>query len=276
MSSWQALIGSLPFEWAQFAFMQNALLAVLIVAPLFALLGCMVINSQMAFFSDAMGHAALTGVAIGVLAGLADPLWAMICFALALTLLISWLRHHSAASIDTVIGLTMSLAVALGVVLLSRGGGFARYTSYLVGDILTISAVEIRRLLILLGGVLVLWVIFFNRMFFVSLNATLARSRAIRVGFMETLFAMIVALVVTVSIPWVGLLVINALLIVPAAAARNLARNMPQYIWGAVAISLASGMAGLVASFYWDTAAGATIVLFAMGCFVLSLCCRRR
>ncbi|MCG2679177.1 MAG: metal ABC transporter permease [Kiritimatiellae bacterium] len=276
MTAWYGIAGYLPFEWAQFTFMQNALLAVIIVAPLFALLGCLVISNQMAFFSDAIGHAALTGIAIGALAGLADPFWAMIGFALVLTLLVSLLRRYSAVSTDTVIGLMMAFAVALGVVLLSRGGGFARYSRFLVGDILTITPAEIGRLLVLLAGVVVVWITLFNRFFFISLNQALARSRGIRVGLMETLFAMIVALGVTVSIPWVGLLVINALLIVPAAAARNAARNMPQYILGSVGISLLSGIAGLIASYYWNTATGATIVLFAMACFVLSFLIRRR
>ncbi len=276
MSAWYWITGYLPFEWAQFTFMQNALLAVIIVTPLFAFLGCMVISNQMAFFSDAIGHAALTGIAIGALAGLADPLWAMIGFALAMTLLVSFLRRYSAVSTDAVIGLMMAFAVALGVVLLSRGGGFARYSRYLVGDILTITPAEIGRLLVLLTLVVGVWIALFNRIFFISLNPALARSRGIRVGVLETLFAAIVALGVTVSIPWVGLLVINALLIVPAAFSRNLARNMPQYILGAVGISLLSGIAGLVVSYYWNTATGATIVLCAMAFFAVSLVFRRR
>ncbi len=276
MTAWHWIVDHIPFEWAQFAFMQNALLAVLIVTPLFAFLGCMVINNQMAFFSDAIGHAALTGIAIGALAGLADPLWAMIGFALAMTLLVALLRRYSAIATDAVIGLMMAFAVALGVVLLSRGGGFARYSRYLIGDILTITPAEIARLLVLLALVVGVWIALFNRMFFVSLSPALARSRGLRVGALETLFAAIVALGVTVAIPWVGLLVINALLIVPAAAARNIARNMPQYILGAVGISLLSGIVGLVASYYWNTATGATIVLCAMAFFAVSLVFRRR
>jgi len=90
-------------------------------------------------FSDAIGHAALTGIAIGALAGLADPLWAMLAFATLLAILVSVLRRCSSASTDTIIGLMMAFAVALGVVLLSRGGGFARYSRYLIGDLLTIT-----------------------------------------------------------------------------------------------------------------------------------------
>ena len=256
--------------------MQNALLAVILIAPLFALIGCLVISNQMAFFSDAIGHAALTGIAIGALAGLADPLWAMLAFAIVLALLVSVMRRYSSASTDTIIGLTMAFAVALGVVLLSRGGGFARYSRYLIGDLLTIAPFEILRLALLLAIVAGVWLAFFNPLFLAGLNRSLARARGFPVWRLEAFFAVIVALVVTVTILWVGLLVINALLIVPAAAARNMARTMTAYVLGAVAISLLAGVLGLISSFYWGTATGATIVLWAMGFFILSLAFRRR
>ena len=276
MNAWHTLIGQMPFEWAQYAFMHNALLAVILVSPLFALLGCMVINNQMAFFSEAIGHAALTGIAIGVLAGLGNPLWSMIVVAVLLAFAITLLRHRSAASADTIIGLVMSFAVALGVVLLSRGGGFAKYSRYLIGDILTITPAEIAGVAALLAVIVGVWLVFFNRISLTFLNRSLAKSRGINVWLVEGLFAAAVALVVTVSIPWIGLLVINSLLILPAAAARNMARNTAQYHAFALAISFASGILGLIGSYYWNTASGATIVLFAMAFFVISLVLRRR
>ena len=271
MEFWQSLAGALPFDWARFVFMQNALLAVLLISPLFALLGCMVVQNQMSFFSEAVGHAALTGIAVGVMLGLGEPLWAMLGVAVLLGLAVSAMRRWSAASTDTVIGLTMAFTVALGVALLSRGGNFAKYTRFLVGDVLTITPGEIARLAVTLGAVAALWVAGFNRLFLVSLNRSIARSRGMPVWLVETLFAVVVALAVTVSIQWVGLLVINSLLILPAATARNLARDVPRYVALAVVLSLFSGVAGLVISFYAGTATGATMVLVAMGCFVLSV-----
>jgi zinc transport system permease protein len=275
MNAWSAWVGALPFEWASYAFMQNALLAVLLMAPLFALLGCLVINNQMAFFSEAMGHSAFTGLAIGVLVGLQEPTLAVAGFAVLLALVISGVRRWSAVSTDTAIALVMAVVVALGVVLLSRGGGFARFSRYLIGDILTITPHEILRLAVLLGSVLVLWGVFFNAVFFVSLNRSLAVSRGLPVGLIETLFAIVVAVVVAVSIPWVGLLVINSMIILPAAAARNLARSTRGYVLGAVAVSLVSGVAGLVSSYYWSTATGASIVLWAGVLFAATLVARR-
>jgi zinc transport system permease protein len=228
----------------------------------------------MAFYSDAIGHAALTGVAIGVILGVGDPLWAMIGFAVLLALGITAMRRCSAAATDTAIGVTMALTMALGVVLLSRGGGFARYARYLIGDVLTVTPAEIRRMGVLAAGVLVAWGFLFNRIFFVTVNRSLARSRGMRVWAIEALFAALVAVVVTVCIPWVGLLVVNSLFILPAAAARNVARNTPAYYALALVLSLLSGVLGLIGSFYWGTAAGATIVLFAAGFFLLTMALR--
>jgi zinc transport system permease protein len=276
MSLWHTLLLNLPFEWAQYDFMHNALLAVLLVSPLLALLGCLVINNQMAFFSEAMGHSALTGLALGALLGIADPTATIVGFAVVLAVAMVLMRRTSAVPPDTSIALVMAFVVALGVVLLSRGGGFARYSRYLIGDILTITPGELGILAVVSGGVAVMWVFLFNALFFVSLNRSLAASRGFPAGVLEAVFSVLVAVVVSVSIPWVGLLVINSMLILPAATARNLARNTRGYVLGAVAVSLLSGVIGLVCSYYWNTATGATIVLWACGFFALSLVLRRR
>lgn len=262
---------NLPFEWAQYRFMLNALLAVLLVTPLFGILGTMVVNNKMAFFSDAIGHSALTGIAIGVLLGMQDKLAAMLVFAILLALGISLVKAKGNSSPDTIIGVFSSTAVALGIVILSRGSGFGDYMNFLIGDLLRISPQQILMLLVVLGIVLVFWVLCFNPLLLVSINPSLARSRGINVRAIEIVFSVIMAIVVTISIQWVGILIINSLLVLPAAAARNLAVNMRQYHVIALIIALLSGISGLIFSYYWDTATGATIVLFASIFFVLSL-----
>jgi len=276
MSFWHQMTGLLPFEWAKFAFMQNALLAALLASLLLGVLGTMVISRQMAFFSDAIGHAALTGVAIGALLGLGDPLWAMLVFSALLALSFSFLRQRTKASADTVIGLIMSFAVALGIVILSRRGGFSRYSQYLIGDILSVGPADIAKLLILLLAVAGFWMFYFNKIMLLSLSPSLAKSRRINTGLAEAAFSVMTALVVTVSIQWVGLLVINALLILPAAAARNLAGNMKQYLWLSAGFGLAASLTGLIASYYWATASGATMVLAAMAIYLATLPFKRR
>jgi zinc transport system permease protein len=271
MNAWTSLVSSLPFEWTQFTFMHNALLAVLIVSPLFAFLGCMVVNNQMAFFSDAIGHSALTGIAIGVVIGVADPLWSMVLFALLLAIGITTLRRYSAASGDTVIGIVMSFTVALGIVILSRGGGFNRYSRYLIGDLLSITPSDIIMLFIVIMVFMIVWILFFNRILLVSINTSLARSRKIPVWITQGVFAIITALIVTLSIQWVGILVINALIILPATASRNIARSIKEYLWFSALLSVIAGVSGLLTSYYLSTATGATIVLFSMVLYVCAL-----
>lgn len=275
MNVWETAWSLAPWSWAQYDFMRVALLGALVMAPLFALLGCVVVNHRMAFFSEAVGHAALTGIAIGVLAGLANPLGAMLLFATLLALAVTLLRRWSAASSDTIIGLLMAAAVALGVVLLSRGGGFAKYTPYLVGDILTLTYADVGGLALLLLLVLAGWVWGYNRLFMVGVCRTLARSRGIAPDATEAVFTLLVALAVTVSLQWVGLLVINAMLLLPAAAARNLARSASSYVGAAVALAVISSLAGLLLSYYANTAAGATMALVAAGLYAVSLVFRR-
>lgn len=270
-----ALQWLLPFQWMHYHFMQNALLGVILVCPLFGLMGTMVVNNRMAFFSDAIGHSALTGIALGVLLGMRDPLGAMIAFSILLALGISLIQQTARSSPDTIIGVFSSTAVALGIVILSRGGGFARYSNYLIGDLLSIQEREIFLLLGVLAIVLIFWLVFFNRLLLVSINSTLARSRGAKVHALEIAFSLLLALVVTVCIQWVGILIISSLLILPAAASRNLAANMRQYHVLSLIIALISGISGLILSYYWDTASGGTIVLCAAVIFFFTVLFRQ-
>jgi len=271
MSAVYSLIDTLlPFEWTEFGYMKNALIAVLIITPLFGLVGTMIVNNKMSFFSDALGHSALTGIAIGVLMGIDNYVISMMGFALLFALCISAVMDSGASSADTIIGVFSSTGLALGVVLLSASGGFAKYSGYLIGDILTVQPEEIGLLLIILAAVVIIWVLFFNRYLLTSINADLAASKGIRVRLMEKIFVVIVAVIVTVTIKWVGILIINSLLVLPAAAARNLAKSMRSYHITAILISLFSGVSGLIFSYYWGTAAGGTIVLVAAVLFFLS------
>lgn len=261
----------LPFSWVNYTFMQNALLAIVLITPLFGILGTMIVNNKMAFFSDAIGHSALTGIAIGVLLGFHDPLWAMLAFAIILAIGISMVKETTTSSSDTIIGVFSASAVALGIVILSQGGGFAKYSRFLIGDILSITPGQIAMLFLVFAIIIVLWTVMFNKLLLVSVNHSLARSRGCNVWLIEMVFSIIMAVIVTISIQWVGILIINSLLILPAASARNVAANMRQYHIVSVSIAIVSGIAGLILSYYWGTATGATIVLCATAFFLMSI-----
>ena len=269
----------LPFEWLEPTFMKNAFLAVLVTCPLFGTLGTMVVSNKMAFFSDAIGHSALTGIAIGVLLGVKDPTVSMVLFALILGFVIITVKIKGKTSADTTIGVFSSSAVALGIVLLSATGNFSKYQKYLVGDILSIRPQEILLLLVAAVVLCIVWIFFFNKMMVTNMHSTLAKSRGIKTFSIEQLFALLTAAIVTISIRWTGLLVINSLLVLPAAASRMISNNSRQYNGFSILISLISGISGLIVSYYAGSASGATIVLantvLFIICFVISLLRRR-
>ena len=287
MELWYDIVGLLPFEWAQpgsMYFMKNALLAVLVISPLFGLLSTMVVESRMSFFSDALGHSAFTGIAIGTLLASAwrlfagvDPMWIAVLFAVGFALLFSVVRRRTSLASDTVIGVFSSTAVALGIFLATFGGGsFAKYNALLIGDILSVEPVKIGLMALILLVVIVLWVCSFNQLMLSSVHPALADSRGIRVFWQEALFSAAIAVVVTVTMTWVGLLVINSLLVLPGAAARNVARNMRQYHLISLLSALAAGIAGLLTSYYIGSSAGASITLYLAIFFAVTFCFRKQ
>ena len=251
----------------EYEFMKNALAAVLLITPLFGLLGTMIVNNKMAFFSDALGHSAITGIALGVILGMTDTTLSMILFGILFALLLNWIKYRGKAGAETVISVFASCGLAVGLAVLSVGGNFSKYNSLLIGDILSITRTELWGLLIAFALTVAFWLFCFNRLHFVSVNPSLAQSKGISVRLYDNLFVILLAIIVMLSIQWVGLLIINALLILPAAAARNLARNMRSYHLFSVLIAVVCGVAGLILSYYTDIATGPMIVLLASGVF---------
>ena len=263
-----------PFHWQ---FMRNALLAVLVISPLFGLLSTMVVTSRMSFFSDALGHSAFTGIAIGTLCGLADPLWMAVLLAAVFALLFTYVRRKSNMASDTVIGVFSSTAVALGIFIATFGGGsFTQYNSLLIGDILSVEPAKIALLAGILVVVVLLWLCSFNQLMLSSIHPALADSRGVGVFWQEAVFSAAIAVVVTVSMTWVGLLVINSLLVLPAAAARNVAWNMRQYHLASLLGALLSGLAGLMTSYYIGSSAGASITLYLAIWFAVTFLLRKK
>ena len=244
-------------EWLEYGFMKNALLAVLIITPLFGILGTMIVNKKMAFFSDSLGHSALTGIAIGAVLGMKDTTLSMILFAIVFALLLNKIAEKSTASTDTLISVFSSASMALGLAILSKGGNFSKYSALLVGDILSITRREILYLVAIFAVTLVFWVLAFNKLCAESVNVTLAKSKGIPVK------AILIALIVMLSIKWIGILLINALLILPAASSRNISQNMREYHFFSVVFSIFSGVLGLLVSYYTNVATGPMIVLIA-------------
>ncbi len=260
----------LPFTWMQPDFMKNALLAVLLITPTCAMMGVKVVNFRMAFFTDAVSHSAFTGVALGVLFHV-DPVITLIIFGFLIGLAIIHVKRRSQLNIDTIIGVFMAFCVSLGIAIISARRGLNKSLhSFLYGEIITINETELLFMLLLLITVLIYMVIAFNRLLLLGLNEPLARAQGVKAALFDYSQALLLALVVSIGIRSIGILLITAMLIVPAAAGRNLARSASGMFWNSIIIALASGIAGLILSFYLDTAVGATIILVGSAFFFIT------
>lgn len=277
MSFWYALLDLVPVSWLSMNFMKNALLAVLIMGPLFGLLSTMIVTGKMSFFSDALGHSGFTGIAIGVLCGAAFPIvWAVV-LAVAFAVLFSYVRSKSSHASETIISVFSSTAVALGIFIATmNGSSFTKFNKYLIGDILSVTPGEIGLLAIVLVLVVILWILASNRLVLTAVHPQLASSRGIPVRGYEMLFTVSIAVVVTLAMSWVGLMVINSLLVLPAAASRNIARNLREYHLFSILGALAAGVLGLITSYYLGCSTGAVISLYLATYFAVTFCFRKR
>ena len=276
MEIWYKICQALPIEMLQWRFMCNALLAIIIIAPLFGLTSTMVVTGRMSFFSDALGHSAFTGIAIGCICGISMPTLIAVIFAVAFALLFSFVRSKSNQTADTLIGVFSSAAVALGIFIATLGGkSFTKYNKYLVGDILSVTPGEIGCLAVVFVAIAIFMMLCGNKLTLSAIHPALASSRGFSPAIYQTAFTTAVAVVVTLSISWVGLLILNSLLVLPAAAARNVSRNLRQYHAFSIVFALVAGIGGLIVSYYLGASAGAAISLLLVLIFIISFILRK-
>ncbi|MBE6380310.1 MAG: metal ABC transporter permease [Lentisphaerae bacterium] len=265
----------LPLECMQYHFMQMALLALLLIAPLTAAAGVQVINFRMAFFADTIGHSAFAGAALGLLLlGHDGPLWSMPLLAMLIGLGVMWLKNSSKLSADTVIGIFFAFIVSGGLLLTSRSHELGHMAqSFIFGDILLVSSEDIIMLAILNVIYLFFNILCSNRMLLIAIDEDLARSCRIKTTLCSYLHIVLLALIVIMSIKASGVLLAGALLIVPAATARNLAGRAGSVVLYAVTAGSVAAVAGLFISVneQVNTASGATIVM--VGCLLFAVSC---
>ena len=256
-----SILEMLPFDFVNYAFMKNALIAILLATPVFAMLGTMIVNNKMAFFSDSLGHSAICGIAIGMLFGITNTNISMILFAVIFAIILNTVKQKVAYGADTIISVFSSIAIAVGLAILAKTGSFNQYSSILVGDILSINWNEIVYLFLTAIAIIIFWYYMFNELHSVSVNRSLAKSKGVKVELIDNIFVVLIAIVVMISIRWIGILLINSLLILPAASSRNIAKNMRQYHLFSIIFSLFAGLAGLIISYYYDIPTGPMIVI---------------
>jgi zinc transport system permease protein len=263
-----------PFERD---YMQLALWAGLIVGACAPLIGVFLVQKRMSLMGDGIGHMAFAGVAAGLLLEI-WPIWSALLVAVAGALAIEWLRSRGRATGDLALALFFYGGIALGVVLVSRtGGGTVNVIPYLFGSILTVSPGDVR-VVAVLGIVIVLAMALFGRaLFAIVLDEESARVAGIPVDATNALLSVLTAVTVVAAMRVVGVLLIAALMVLPVASRRLLARSFRATVAVAVAIGLVSVVLGLAAARQWDLAPGGSIVLTAALIFgVVSLLAGRR
>ncbi len=267
--------GVLPSDF-QYAFLVRGFLCVLLLAPLLGGLSHLVVARRMAFFSAALGQAAITGVSIGLLLGepLNSPYGGMFGFCLLATIGMVYAKRRSALPPDTLIGVFLALTLGLGLCLLvfvTRTFNVHQVESVLFGSLLTVTDVDLALLLVAGGIVVGLLLRQYNDLLLDSLSAPLAAARRIDSTFLEYLFAGALAVAILVGIKVIGALLVEALVVVPAAAARNLAGSTRSYLFWSVVVAFLAGAGGLLISTKLLVPTGGAVVLAASLLFFLTL-----
>jgi len=275
-----------------FAFMQRALVAGLLVALMSGLLGTFVVQRRLSFLGDGLAHAAFGGMGIGALAvvtfgaldagggWLRHPLWVALPFALLTALGIAYVRDRTDLSSDTAIGVFFAVAVALGVLAFSRippdvNLGF-NVMDLLFGSILAVRSTELTAIVVAAVGVIVTLGLVWGRLAYATFDDELARTDGVRSRRLEYLLFVLAAVVVAVSAVVVGIVLMAAYLVIPAAAARLWSRSLAGTSVRAVAIGMATTLVGVVGSFYLDAPTGSAIILAQAAVFVAAVALRRR
>jgi len=277
-SSWIASLAercTLPSDF-QYPFLIRGFLGILLLTPILGGLSHLVVSRRMAFFSATMGQAALTGVSLGLLLGepLNTPYGGMFGFCLLSTLAMIYVKRRSALPSDTLIGVFLALTLGLGLCLLvvvTRQFNVHQVESILFGSLLTITDTDLALLLLVGAAVIVLLARQYNHLVLDSLSPPLARLAGADPAYLEYFFALILAVSIVVSLKIIGALLVEALIVVPAAAARNVARGTRSYLLWSMAVAFLAGTGGLAISTRLTVPTGAAVVLGASLCFFVTL-----
>ena len=272
--------GYLP-EALAYGFVINALLAGLMIGPVLGGLGTLVVVKRFAFFSEAVGHAALTGVAIGILLGepYTGPYGSLFGYCLLFGILLNFLRNRTGLAPDTLIGVFLSVSLALGASLLLMLAGKINVhilENVLFGSVLTVSSQDLLVLGIVAMLVLALALPLYNRIMLASFNPQLAAVRGVAVKVLDYLFVVLVTLVTVASVKVIGAILVGALLVIPAAAARLVSQSLKGFFFVAVLIASLSTLLGILLPIMLDlpVPSGAAIILVAGICFALAALAR--
>lgn len=272
-----AEIGVLP-EYFKYAFVINSLLSALFIGPILGGLGTMVVTKRMAFFSESIGHAALTGIALGVILGepYESPYIMLFTYCIIFALLINFTRNRTLMSSDTLIGIFLSISIAIGgtlIIYVSSKVNSHMLESVLFGSILTVSD---RDIAVLFFSTILLSIIVipnFNKMLLSSFNTNIAVVKGVKVKLLEYLFILLITLVTVSSIKIIGASLVEALFLIPAASAKNLSKSIRSFFTYSIVFALISCILGILLPLYFDITipSGGSIILVAAVIFFITV-----
>ena len=281
MERFYALLGELAArgllpEALRYPFVARGLLAVLLLSPLLGGMSHLVVARRLAFFSTALGQAALTGLTLGLLAGepINAPYAGMFGFCLGSSILMVYVKRRSRLPADTLIGVFMALTLGLGICLLvaaTRQFNIHQIEAVMFGSLLTVTDTDLLLLVLAAAGVLAVLARYYNALLLDSLGRPLASASGVDTAFVEYLFVVLLTVAIVVSLKVIGALLVEALVVVPAAAARNLARSTRGYLGWSVASALLTGVAGIFLSSRFRVPTGGAVVLALAACFFVTL-----
>jgi len=260
----------------QFPFLQRAVMASVMIAPMLASLGVFVTLRGMALFGEGIAHASLAGIAIAVLAGVA-PLPVALAWAIFVALALFWFERKTRLSSDTLIGIAFTASMALGVVLMSLTKGYQpELITYLFGNILAIGMADVYAIagLFFVMGIWLLKV--FRPLTLLSLSEETAAVAGIRTQRHTLVLYVMLAIATVLGVKILGIILISALLIIPPASSRLMTGTFKSYFFVAVALSEVAVLAGLYLSYQFNLPSGASIVLVSTALFFLGLLFRRK
>jgi ABC-type Mn2+/Zn2+ transport system permease subunit len=264
-----------PVEWLfepfEFAFMQRALMSLVIVSVVGSIVGTFVVHKGLAASGSGLAHATLAGVAIAFVNGLNIALGALMA-AVATGVGIGYVRSNSRVSYDTAIAIFFVSAFSLGILIISRRSSYTPdLISFVFGDILGVSQADLVGELILAVIVVGFVLAFYREMVMVAYDPAMAAAAGVRAWFFEYALLVLIALAVVVALQAIGIVLVSAMLIIPPATASLLARRIPQIIAISFVLSVGASVLGLYASFHAGVAASPAIVLSATATFTVAL-----
>lgn len=247
-------------------FMIRGFLAALIIGPILGSMGTVVVTKKLSFFTQTIGNASLTGVALGLLFGepIESPYVGLYGFCLIVALLMTYVKNRTRLSNDTVIGVVLAQVLGIGIIMLvlvTKQFNIHQVEAILFGSLITLTDIDLLILLVITVLTALVFGVTFNQTMLVGFNSVLAKARGLRATLIEYVFIVLMTMVVVASLKLIGALLVLVLIVVPAAGAQNIAGNLRQFFWLSVLFSSLSTVVGLFLSGVWPVPTGGAIVL---------------